>query len=117
MLITRPCRVAVVGSRTYWNLKAVRDFVAQLPEGCTVISGGAKGVDQTAEQTARAKGIPVQTYPADWHHHGKSAGIRRNHDIIQSADVIIAFWDGSSSGTPHSIHLAKSMNKPIHIMY
>ncbi|MDX2271083.1 MAG: SLOG family protein [Cyanobacteriota bacterium] len=117
MLITHPCRVAVVGSRTYWNLKAVRDFIAQLPAGCTVISGGARGVDQTAEQAARAKGIPVQIYPADWHQHGKFAGIRRNHDIIQSADVVVAFWDGSSPGTAHSIQLAKSMNKPIQIIY
>ncbi|MDX2272647.1 MAG: SLOG family protein [Cyanobacteriota bacterium] len=67
MLITHPCRVAVVGSRTYWDLKAVRDFITQLPEGCTVISGGARGVDQTAEQAARARGILVQIYPADWH--------------------------------------------------
>jgi hypothetical protein len=79
MLFTHPCRVAVIGSRTYWNLKTVRDFVAQLPQGCTV--GGARGVDQTAEQAARAQGIPVQTYPADWSKFGKSAGIRRNHDM------------------------------------
>ncbi|NJM00165.1 MAG: DUF2493 domain-containing protein [Synechococcaceae cyanobacterium SM2_3_2] len=117
MLITHPCRVAVIGSRTYWNLKAVWEFISQLPDGCTVISGGARGVDQAAEQAARARGIPVQIYLADWHQHGKSAGIRRNHHIIQSADVVIAFWDRSSPGTAHSIQLAKSMNKPVQIIY
>jgi hypothetical protein len=61
-----PCRVAVVGSRNFSNLSAVCKFISQLPKGCTVISGGARGVDQLAEDAAKEQGIPTVIYPANW---------------------------------------------------
>ncbi len=43
------------------------------------------------------------------------AGFRRNKLIINEADKVIAFWNGSSTGTKHSIDLAIKANKPIDI--
>ena len=44
-------KLAIVGSRQGADLEHVRAFVAALPPGTIVVSGGAKGVDETAEKT------------------------------------------------------------------
>ena len=43
---------------------------------------------------------------------GKSAGFRRNEQMAEFADALIAFWDGKSHGTKHMIDTAteKGMN-------
>jgi predicted Rossmann fold nucleotide-binding protein DprA/Smf involved in DNA uptake len=108
-------KVAVVGSRHYPKLYLVRKLVAALPFDCTVISGGARGVDSEAEQAARARGLAVEIFPADWRKYGRGAGMRRNREIIARADVVLAFWDGVSPGTQHSIQLAKMLGKPVQV--
>ena len=35
----------------------------------------------------------------------------RNEDIVGNCEYLIAFWDGQSNGTKHSIGLAKKTNK------
>lgn len=109
-------RVAIVGSRDFHDLDAVRAYVAALPAGATVISGGARGVDSTAEQAARARGLKVETYPADWDEHGKSAGMIRNATIARRCDRLVAFWDGKSKGTKNTILRARNFGKPVEII-
>jgi len=122
-------KVAIVGSRDFSDLGAVRKLVAELPEGTTVITGGARGVDKTAELVARERGLNVIVYHAKWNDlthpnaniqvnkYGKkydaSAGIRRNEDIIKDADQVYAFWDGVSNGTRNSMGLAKKYGKQL----
>jgi hypothetical protein len=108
-------KVAVIGSRTYPKLHLVRKLIETLPEGCILISGGARGVDTVAEEAARARGLTVQVFPAEWRKYGRGAGIKRNQDIITRADVVLAFWNGISPGTEHSIQLAKSLGKPVQV--
>lgn len=52
-----------------------------------------------------------------WDLHGKSAGFKRNVHIIDDSDEVIAFWDGKSRGTRHSINLAKTAKKPVHVYW
>jgi len=52
----------------------------------------------------------------NWKKYGKSAGFRRNHDIIQSATHVIAFPFKHGSGTQHSIKLAEKFSKPCHVV-
>ncbi len=108
-------RVAIVGSRDYLHLGRVAQFVAALPAGTIVISGGARGVDKTAEQAARSYGLETLILPADWERFGKSAGFRRNHDIVGRADRVVAFWDGKSRGAKHTIDLARKAGVPVEI--
>ena len=95
-------RVAVVGSREYGDMGLVRKFVRNLartqPEAI-VVSGGARGVDRTAEEEARACGLEVVSIRADWDTYGKRAGFLRNGTIVERSDVVVAFWDGESRGT------------------
>lgn len=111
----REC-VAIVGSRDFPDLAVVRRYVSRLPIGTTVVSGGARGVDSMAETTARECGLKVISYKADWKGKGKGAGFERNQDIIGTATRVVAFWDGKSCGTQHSIGLAKRWGKPVEIV-
>jgi hypothetical protein len=109
-------KVAIVGSRGYPNLKAVKEYVENLPPDTTVVSGGARDVDTVAAQTAVAKGFPTQIFKPDWQKYGKAAGYIRNVDIVAAADRVVAFWDGISKGTKHSIDLAVKTGKPLEII-
>ncbi len=57
-----PERVAIVGARAHPDLDQVRAYVAALPDDAWVISGGAMGVDQAAEEAALKRGLGVASY-------------------------------------------------------
>lgn len=90
----------------------VRAYVATLEPGTIVVSGGAKGVDQEAARAAKARGLNIQIHYPNWE-QGRGAGFARNRAIVHAADVVTAFWDGSSRGTRHTIGVAHEMSKPI----
>lgn len=108
-------RVAVVGSREYPDLVMVAKCVRALFPGTVVITGGAQGVDKTAEKAARIYGLAVEVYHADWKKHGRAAGPVRNKQIVDACDRMLAFWDGESPGTRNAINLAKKAGKPVAI--
>ncbi len=108
-------RVAIVGSREFSPLSLVAEFVVSLSAGCTVFSGGAKGVDSHAAACARAHNLEVAEIPANWS-LGKHAGMQRNADIVHAADCLVAFWDGTSRGTQHSIELARRAGIPVFVV-
>lgn len=102
-------RTIIAGSRTFADLSqmeaGLRDHIQDIT---TVISGTAQGADQLGEQWADMHNIPVERYPAFWTTYGRSAGYIRNEQMANTADALIAFWDGKSRGTMHMIKLAKS---------
>ena len=108
-------RIAVVGSREYPNLEAVRQFVREQERTTVIISGGARGVDTAAVEEARRLGMPYEVHLPDWQAHGRKAGILRNHQIVKSADEVVAFWDGQSRGTQSTIQEAKAVGKPVRV--
>lgn len=96
--------VLVCGSRSWHDGIAIRDRLAQLPPGCRVIHGGARGADSLAAIACRALGIPERAYPPDWRGKGRKAGIIRNVEMLdQRPGLVIAFWDGRSTGTAHTV--------------
>ena len=109
-------KVAIVGSRSWKDHEMVRDYISSLDVDDVVVSGGARGVDQFAEIYAAKQGLETIVFPADWKTYGKRAGVLRNRDIIDAADRVVAFWDGSSAGTKSSIELARKANKPVLVL-
>jgi hypothetical protein len=110
--------VAVVGSRDYDNTQhpTIEEVVAELASSAphvTVISGGARGVDRRAVAAARENGLTVREYPANWARYGKHAGYLRNEEIVKAADMVIAFWDGESPGTKHTIGLCMKHHRTL----
>jgi predicted Rossmann-fold nucleotide-binding protein len=108
--------VAIVGSRDYKHLERVRAYVRTLPPDTVVISGGARGVDSVAEQAAREAGLEVLVLYPEWDRLGKAAGFARNKEIVQRADKIVAFYNGISKGTAHTLGLARIQHKPYTII-
>lgn len=110
-------RVAIIGSRgfTDYNL-LVRTLEPVKSKIKLIVSGGANGADSLAEKYALANNILTEIYLPDWETYGRSAGYIRNKTIIENSDIVIAYWDGSSKGTQHSIKLAKKLNKHIKII-
>ena len=86
-------KVAIVGSR---GLK-VPNLGNYLPENVTeIVSEGEKGVDTCAKEYALSRGIKLTEYLPVYEKYGKVAPLKRNITIIESADLVLAFWDGIS---------------------
>ena len=112
-------RIAIVGSRFWPNERAVRNYIMALPEGTTVVSGAAKGVDSMAAKWARYYELAVVEHPvtdAEWAKFGRRAGPLRNARIVADCDRVVAFWDGASPGTRSTIELARKAGKPVRIV-
>ena len=105
-------KVAVVGSRTLRDL----DLAAYIPpEAEEIITGGAYGIDTLAEQYANSRGIPVRVFRPAYDLLGKWAPLARNDQIVDAADLVVAVWDGVSTGTRYTINRAQKLNKPVKI--
>lgn len=110
--IREGARVAVVGSRFYPDLQDVEEFMYSIPMSCSIVTGGAQGVDKKAENVAIQLGMKVTVFYPDWKGLGRAAGPVRNRNIVHNADVVVAFWDGSSKGTASTIAVARAAEKP-----
>ena len=63
----------------------------------TIVSGGAFGADALAEHYAKWKRLKYKIHRPDWKKYGKLAGFIRNKLIINDCDILVAFWDGTST--------------------
>lgn len=106
-------KVAVIGSRTV----CVDNLGQYLPDGVTeIISGGAKGVDTCAREYALAKGVKLTEVLPNYRMYHKGAPLKRNCVIVESADLVLAFWDGHSKGTKYTIDYAKKQGIPVWVI-
>ena len=105
-------KIAVIGSR---NL-VVTDLQRYLPSGVTeIVSGGARGIDTCARAYALAHNLKLTEFLPEYKKYGRSAPLRRNLQIIDYADAVIAFWDGQSRGTKYVIDQCKQRHVKITI--
>jgi len=113
-------KVGIVGTRTFDNYVLLKTVLFQninIPSVEYIVSGGANGADTLAEQFATENDIKTIIFRPDWNKHGKSAGFKRNIDIINESDIVFVFWNGTSKGSKHDIDIAKKMNKNVIIIY
>ena len=105
-------KVAVIGSRGL----QVDNLGKYLPKEATeIISGGARGVDASAREYALEHGLKLTEYLPEYDKYGRGAPLKRNITIIENADLVLAFWDGSSRGTKYVIDNCKKRNVPVQI--
>lgn len=113
-------RIALIGSRELENKiqlrRAAKTFLLQYPN-IELVSGGAKGADQIAEELAEEMGLKITIFFPNYHEHGKIAPLLRNCQIVNEADIILAIWDGKSKGTAHTLGLARQKGIPIYIIH
>ncbi len=109
-------KAAIIGSRTFNDYQYLKEILGWF-QFERIISGGARGADTLAKRYAAEHGIYLKEHLPNWDRDGKAAGFIRNKLIIADADELIAFYDGSSKGTAHSIKLAEESGKPVHIFW
>ncbi len=103
-------KIAIIGSRNI-NIENLKEY---LPENVTeIVSGGAKGIDACAREYAEKNKIPLTEFLPDYRRYGKGAPLKRNIEIIEYADKVIAFWDGKSKGTKFVIDSCEKRGKEI----
>lgn len=92
----------------------------RLPPNATIIHGDAAGADKTAAWLAEDFGFSVEAFPvtdSDWQQYGKRAGILRNLTMLDTEpDLVLAFWDGKSKGTRHTIEEARKRGIPVEVV-
>ena len=105
-------RIAIVGSRSI----TTPDLSKYIPDGAEIVSGGAKGVDTAAAEFAAKNGLKLTVFLPQYERYGRAAPILRNKEIVDYADKLLIFWDGSSKGTLSVIEYAKKTKKSYEII-
>lgn len=103
-------RLAIIGSRGLH----VENLEKYIPDGVTeIVSGGAKGIDRQAAEFAILNDIPLKEFLPEYSKYGRAAPLKRNAEIAEYAHMALAFWNGTSKGTLHTISLFKSLGKTV----
>jgi len=116
-------KLAIIGSREFKDIILVDsvvelELIPKFRNDLTIISGGAKGVDEYVAKLARRHGIQVIEHKPDFSKGYDVAEYhKRNDKIIESADRVIAFWDGKSRGTKSVIDKCLQRKKHIQVIF
>lgn len=102
-------KTIIAGSRTINDLRLLEQVICNSKFDITeVVCGGARGVDNLGRKwSGNGNRIPLKLFPAKWDEFGKSAEYKRNVQMAEYADALIAIWDGASKGIKHMIDIAK----------
>jgi hypothetical protein len=113
-------KILVTGSRDWDDEAGVRaaltDLVAGRPGPHVLVHGACPtGGDAVADGVAAELGLTVERHPADWARYGKSAGYRRNAEMVAlGAEVCLAFIRDGSPGASMTARLADEARIPVH---
>lgn len=104
--------ICVCGSRDYTDEDYIFKVLDELPfEVTMVLEGGARGPDAISRKWAKRRGIPYGTYDSDW--VASYSGNVRNSKMAPNLEVLVAFWDGVSTGTHDMINKAGKLGKTV----
>jgi hypothetical protein len=91
-------RLLVTGGRDYDDRAAAfrrLDEIHATSPITVLVHGDARGLDRTARDWARSRGVAVDENPADWTASPRGAGAIRNRDMIaKGADMVLVFPGG-----------------------
>lgn len=127
-------KVIIAGSRNISGQRiiceAIQAFGFEITE---VVSGGARGVDESGEIWAKNNNIPIKLFPALWDwleapnckvverpdgsKYNLFAGFNRNQEMADYAEALIAIKNPhhKTNGTNHMIERAKANGLRIYI--
>jgi hypothetical protein len=111
-------KILVTGDRN-WNDRPTMYTILDGMPITSIVEGCARGADRMAEEWAALRKIPVQHFPAKWDLYGKSAGPRRNAEMLTTKpDLVIAFHKHieESRGTRDMIKQAERKGIDVHLI-
>lgn len=100
-------KVAIIGSRNL-TVNNLKDYIPS--ETLEIVSGGAKGIDSCAKEFAIQNNLKLTEFLPKYERYKKGAPLMRNIEIIEYADMVLAFWDGKSKGTKFVIDACMERN-------
>lgn len=114
-------KVLVCGDREWRSWAAIWTALRELGPLTEVVHGDGRGADKMCAYVARQLGYRVHTHPAKWDLYGKSAGPRRNQEMVdQHRDIglVLAFHDDlrRSKGTADMVRLARMSGIPVNVV-
>jgi hypothetical protein len=110
---TRGKLILVCGSRSWHDGEAIKSRLRTFGPNAVVMHGGALGADTLAGRAAHDLGLRVWEVKADWKKYGRRAGPLRNIAMLEKRpDHVLAFWDGKSPGTKHTLDEAERRGIP-----
>jgi hypothetical protein len=111
-------KLAILGSRTLTAETVKKQLQTEIEklQPTELISGGSEGIGALLREIATEMSLNLNEIYPEWAKYGKQAAVIRNHEIIKTADKVLAIWDGKSKGTQHEIGLAQKYNKPLKII-
>jgi len=127
-------KVIIAGGRDLFDPNPILEAIEESGFIITeLVCGMASGVDENGRQWAEEKGLHIEEFPAKWddlshrdaiiksNRYGKKyntkAGIRRNQQMAEFAEALIAIWDGKSAGTRNMIFEAKKRGLKVFVKY
>ena len=112
-------KIIIAGGRDFTDyelMKSKCNHYLQNIDSPEIVSGMAKGADTLAIWYAKEFKLPLHGFPANWNLLGKKAGVIRNKEMLDFADLVICFWDGRSRSTKNMIEITKEAGKKIRIV-
>jgi YspA, cpYpsA-related SLOG family len=107
-------KLIIAGSRTFTDYALLASVLGpHRHQISAVIHGGARGADRLGFRWAVRHHVRSRCFAADWERFGKSAGVRRNHQMAQAGDMLVAFHVNNSPGTAHMIACMRQLGKPV----
>ena len=108
-------RILITGSREWWDHRAITTILDRMYcfNPLVIVHGGARGADSIARDWVEDwesfhQDLTQEIHLADWDTYGKSAGHRRNGEMVASGiDLCLAFPMGESRGTRGCIEMVR----------
>lgn len=105
-------RFAVTGGREYDDYYKIMDNLCKVVSSAVLVHGAAEGLDTLADYFWKSVGQEVEPHYADWRQYGKSAGIIRNVEMLNSGIELLFSFPGGQ-GTRNMTNICRKAGIPI----
>lgn len=123
-------KIIVAGGRDFSDYKLVDEKLTAIrtavwkndvADDLEIVCGKARGADALGDEWGKANHVGVEYFPANWNRqpdgsYDRAAGHKRNRQMGDYADALLAFWDGNSRGTKGMIDYATEKGLAVFIV-
>lgn len=108
-------RIGFTGHRDSMTYHRELERIHDIYPGAIWVHGGAAGFDTQVGEYARMNKIKCEVIRPDYKRYpAKIAPLKRNEQIVDSVEVLVACFDGRlRGGTYQTINYARSKGKPV----